>query len=294
MYSFTAGLLGAARPARLGVWPRMAALADAVRLMAPPQEQLLPKVLDRLEKLPLDSRAAALPAEAELRACAAEVECLREAAAAAVEAVAAPQAHAEQGKTKEVRASNAVDWGADAATQREAWRRALLRLSAATLPTPAGGRSSSGDDGGGSAPLPTPRQALLPAIELLGSVTAVAFQLESAAWHRPQAGAARAAVVRSVCTSLAYVDGTWPWSGGDVAAAASANLAYIAGRLDASGLLTPPPAQGAAGGSGQAAAAVAAVFSLLGEVLRQMHSLAGSEIGDAIAAWVVERVDAYP
>jgi hypothetical protein len=25
-----------------------------------------------------------------------------------------------------------------------------------------------------------------------------------------------------------------------------------------------------------------------------MHSLAGSEIGDAIAAWVVERVDAYP
>jgi hypothetical protein len=37
-----------------------------------------------------------------------------------------------------------------------------------------------------------------------------------------------------------------------------------------------------------------AVFSLLGEVLRQMHSLAGSEIGDAIAAWVVERVDAYP
>jgi hypothetical protein len=281
----------------------MALLADAARLMAPPQEQLLPEVLDMLEKLPLDSRAAALPAEAELRACATEVERLREAAAAAVEAVAARQAHAEQGTTKGARASNAigqVSWGADAATQREAWRRALLRLSAATLPTPAGGRSSSGDDGdddggGGSAPPPTPQQALLPAIELLGSVTAVAFQLESAAWHRPQAGAARAAVVRSVCTSLAYVDGTWPWSGGDVAAAASANLAYIAGRLDASGLLTPPPAQGAAGGSGQAAAAAAAaVFSLLGEVLRQMHSLAGSEIGDAIAAWVVERVDAYP
>lgn len=245
---------------------------------AQPHDQLLLDVLDRLERLPRDGWDM-ITAEADLRSCHAEVKTLG-LSWSCDQAVAS--AH----------------WTRTTTTPVEGWHRAVLRLAGSILPPR--GVERRGSDGGrndmlpgcGDEPAP-PRAGLVAALELLDSITAAAIKLESTVWFRSQA--TRTSVVKCASVSLVYVDSKWPWSDAAAATAASTNLAHISalccGQLPSS---PPLPCCLERGNAAVSATTEAGVFALLGDVLRQLHCFAGSQVGQFIALWIFERIEAYP